>query len=132
MAKVWAKHANYSAFGCTDEHKTLFRVPASEETTEQWIYWFIYCILLLPHRPQINMQFIFQLFTFTDITVCFCNSCVFNVNLCVNENLVFHTLFAIHRTPATTPPLSRDRQACLCDHSLGEYPLYSPHFYWCL
>ncbi len=44
--------------------------------------------MLLPHRSKIIMPFISQLFTFTDITHCFCNSCVFNVNLCVNENLV--------------------------------------------
>ncbi len=60
------------------EHWTLFR--ASEETTEQCIYWFIYC-MLLPHRSNIITPFITQLFTFTDITDCFCNSCVFNVNL---------------------------------------------------
>ncbi len=42
MVKVWEKHPNCSVFGCTDEHRTLFRVPASEETREQWIYWFIY------------------------------------------------------------------------------------------
>ncbi len=35
MVKVWAKRANCSVFGCTDEHRTLFRVPASEETREQ-------------------------------------------------------------------------------------------------
>ncbi len=88
MVKVWAKLTNCSVFGCTDEHRTLFRVPASEETRELWIYWFIYC-MLLPHRSKIITQFISQPFTFTDITDCFCNSCVFNVNLCVNENLVY-------------------------------------------
>ncbi len=88
MVKVWAKHANCSVFGCTDEHRTLFRDPASEETREQWIYWFIYC-MLLPHRSKIIMRFISQLFTFTYITDCFCNSCVFNVNLWVNENIVY-------------------------------------------
>ncbi len=56
---------------------------------EQWSYWFIYCILLLPHSLNIDMRFISQPFTFTDITDCFCNSCVFNVNLRVNENLVY-------------------------------------------
>ncbi len=30
--------ANCSVFGCTDKDRTLFRVPASEETREQWIY----------------------------------------------------------------------------------------------
>ncbi len=65
-----------------------YLVPASEKTTEQCIYWFIYC-MLLPHRSKIIMRFISQLFTFTDITDCFCNSFVFNVNLCVNENLVY-------------------------------------------
>ncbi len=70
--------------------------PASEETTEQWIYWFIYC-MLLPHRSKIIMRFISQLFTFTDITDCFCNSCVFNVNSCVNENL---RLLTCHMTAA--------------------------------
>ncbi len=88
MVKVWAKHANCSVFGCTDERRTLFRDPASEETREQWIYWFIYC-MLLPHRSKIIMRFISQLFTFTYITDCFCNSCVFNVNLWVNENIVY-------------------------------------------
>ncbi len=66
-----------------------YSVPASEETTEQGIYWFIYCILLLAHRSKIRMQFISQLFPFTEITDCYCNWCVFNVNLCVNENLVY-------------------------------------------
>ncbi|XDV42435.1 hypothetical protein PO909_011101 [Leuciscus waleckii] len=37
MAKVRAKHANCSVVGCTDEHRTLFRVPASEKTREQWV-----------------------------------------------------------------------------------------------
>ncbi len=45
--------------------------------------------MLLPHRSKIIMQFISQLFTFTEITDYFCNPCVFNVNLCVNENLVY-------------------------------------------
>ncbi len=31
MAKVEAKHANCSVFGCSDEHRTLFTVSASEE-----------------------------------------------------------------------------------------------------
>jgi len=37
MAKVRAKHANCSVVGCTDEHRTLLRVPASERTREQWL-----------------------------------------------------------------------------------------------
>ncbi len=45
--------------------------------------------MLLPHRSKIIMQFISQLFSLTEITDRFCNSCVFNVNLCVNENLVY-------------------------------------------
>ncbi len=52
-AKVRAKHTYCSVFGCTDEYRTLFRVPASEETREQWIYWFIYCILSCCHTDLI-------------------------------------------------------------------------------
>ncbi len=83
MVRVWAKHANCSVFGCTDEHKTLFspRLPASEETREQWIYWFIYCISLLPHRPKIIMRFISLLFTFTDTTDCFVTRVFLTLNL---------------------------------------------------
>ncbi len=62
MGQVQAKHANCSVFGCTDENRTLFRVSASEETREQWICWFIYCILRCCHRSNINMRFIFQPF----------------------------------------------------------------------
>ncbi len=40
--ELQAKHANGSVFDCTDEHKALFRVPASEETKELWIYIYIY------------------------------------------------------------------------------------------
>ncbi len=53
MSKVRAKHANCSVFGCTDEHKTLFRVPASKETREQRIYRFIYCKLCCCHTDLI-------------------------------------------------------------------------------
>ncbi len=43
--------------------------------------------MLLPHRSNINMRFLSHLYTFTDITDCFCNSCVFNINLCVFDSL---------------------------------------------
>uniref|UniRef100_A0A672TCT8 Colony stimulating factor 1b (macrophage) n=1 Tax=Sinocyclocheilus grahami TaxID=75366 RepID=A0A672TCT8_SINGR len=32
------RHGKCFVVGSTDEHRTLFRVPASEETREQWIY----------------------------------------------------------------------------------------------
>ncbi|KAA0721759.1 hypothetical protein E1301_Tti014268 [Triplophysa tibetana] len=38
MAKVRAQHANCNVVGCTDEHKSLFRVPTSERTRQEWIY----------------------------------------------------------------------------------------------
>lgn len=37
MAKVRAKHANCSVVGCTDDQKSLFKVPASEKTRKEWI-----------------------------------------------------------------------------------------------
>ncbi len=80
-------------------------VPASEETREQWIGLFIYCILLLPYRSTINMRFISQLFPFIEITNCFCNSCVFNINFCVNENLVY--------SHAVTAAFLKCARACL-------------------
>ncbi len=50
-----------------------------------------YCneVLLLRYNTplNINMQFLSQLFTFTDITDCFCNSCVFKINLSVFDSL---------------------------------------------
>ncbi len=49
-----------------------------------------YCILRcchLIHRSNINMQFLSRLFTFTDIIDSFCNSFVFNINLCVFDSL---------------------------------------------
>ncbi|XP_057187965.1 uncharacterized protein LOC130553181 isoform X1 [Triplophysa rosa] len=38
MAKVRGQHANCNVLGCTDEHKSLFRVPTSEKTRQEWIY----------------------------------------------------------------------------------------------
>ncbi len=49
--KVWA---NCCVFGCTDEHRTLFRVPASEETWEHRLYLFISCILCCCHTDPIT------------------------------------------------------------------------------
>ncbi len=89
-AKVWAKHANCSVFVCTDVHWTLFRVPASEETRAEDLLIYLLYIMLLPHRSNISIQFLSQLFTFTDITDWYCNLCVFNINMCV-----FHSLSAI-------------------------------------
>ncbi len=43
--------------------------------------------MLPPHRLNINMGFISKLFTFTHITDCFSNSCVFNINLHVFDSL---------------------------------------------
>ncbi len=54
MVKVWAKHASCSVFGCTDDHRTLFRVLVLGVTREQWIYWFIYCILRCCHTDLIH------------------------------------------------------------------------------
>ncbi len=59
--------------------------------------------MLLPHKSKINMQFISLLFPFTEISDCFCNSCVFNVNLCVNKNLVYS-----HAVTATFFPCASD------------------------
>ncbi len=104
MAKVGAKHANCSVFGCTEEHRTLFRFSASEE---MWIYWFIYSICC--HTDLIWTWFLSQLFTFTDITGCFCNSCVFNMNLCE-----FHILSSIRHERELTLVLSRRVTAAFC------------------
>ncbi len=104
MAKVGAKHANCSVFGCTEEHRTLFRFSASEE---MWIYWFIYSICC--HTDLIWTWFLSQLFTFTDITGCFCNSCVFNMILCV-----FHILSSIRHERELTLVLSRRVTAAFC------------------
>lgn len=38
MAKARRKHANCSVVGCTDQHKSLFKVPALEKTRKDWIY----------------------------------------------------------------------------------------------
>ncbi len=78
-----------------------YSVPASDETREQWLYWFIYC-MLQPHRSKIILLFISQLFPFTEITDCFCNLCVFNVNF-LNENLVYS-----HAVTATFCPCALD------------------------
>ncbi len=67
---------------------SLDALTGGDRTREQWIYWFIYCIAQLPHRSFINMHFLFQLFTFTDITDClYSHLCVFNINLCVFDSL---------------------------------------------
>ncbi len=50
--------------------------------------------MLLKHRSKIIMQFITQLFNSTDITDCFCKSCFFYVNVCVNENIFSHAVTA--------------------------------------
>lgn len=39
MAKICGKHAKCSVAGCIDEHKSLFRVPASEETREVELFY---------------------------------------------------------------------------------------------
>ncbi len=72
MANIWAKHDNCSVFGC-NEHRTLFRVPATEETKKQWIYWFIYCIL--HHTDLIQTCGLFP--SCLPSYNCFCNAYAF-------------------------------------------------------